>query len=96
MASESKFETWLKTPNGRMVLQESIEVAEIIQSKGRTTYGIGAVIEIVRWRKIKYEKDSEGFKINNIWRPLLARKIMRICPGLAGFFQIREMRSYKV
>lgn len=54
----------------------------------RERFGAKAIMERVRWHTL--ESGDDGFKINNNYTALYARKFMREHPEHAGFFVTRE------
>lgn len=47
----------------------------------------------LRWTRVTSGKDAEGFKINNVFTALLARKAMREHEALEDFFETRARRG---
>lgn len=54
--------------------------------------GIGGLFEVLRWRHGLATK-GDPFKLNNNHRAHYARMIMAREADLAGFFELRELRS---
>lgn len=65
------------------------------KQRGFEHYAIKAIIERARWEvSMTWGPDSEqGFKLNNDFCPLYARKIMDENPDLEGFFRVRRLRA---
>lgn len=60
-------------------------------SVGRTKLGIKTLYERLRWEwHVKGLRDSEGYKLNNDFTALYARKIMAENIELDGLFETRE------
>lgn len=54
--------------------------------------GIGQLFEILRWRRGMQTRGDE-FKLNNNFRSHYARALMQREPELAGFFEVRRLRT---
>lgn len=62
--------------------------------RGFAHYGIAAIVERARWEvDMRSAPDEQGFKINNDFRALYARKVMANEPDLDDFFRIRRRRT---
>lgn len=63
--------------------------------RGFDHYGINAIVNRARWEvNMTWGPDSEqGFKMNNDFAPLYARRIMDENPDLEGFFRLRRLRA---
>lgn len=60
-------------------------------SYGHAKLGIATLFEKLRWEWHQAGlKDQDGYKLNNNYRALYARKIMEDNPDLDGIFEIRE------
>ncbi len=69
---------------------ELVKLARRAKERGFSQYGIGALYEVFRWeRGPNVTKDDDGFKCNNTFRAIYARRIMAEHVDLAGFFKIR-------
>lgn len=68
------------------------ELALSLRHSGRQQYGIAALFEVLRFRGA-LRTQGDGFKLNNNYRALYARKLMREVPELAGFFETRHRPS---
>jgi hypothetical protein len=72
------------------VYNELVKLARTWQSNGSDKLGIATLFEVLRWNShLNPERDS-GYKLNNNYRALYARKIMEQEPDLNGLFEIRE------
>ena len=60
---------------------------------GRTHYSARDIIHRIRWHLTIETKSDDGFKINNNHSPYYARKLIRLRPELAGFFELRRTES---
>lgn len=65
------------------------DLALSLKQGGRQQYSIAGLFEILRFRGA-LRTQGDGFKLNNSYRALYARKLMREVPGLAGFFETRR------
>ena len=61
--------------------------------RGRTHYSIDGLFQIVRHHRNIKTTDATDFKLNDHYRALYARLLMRREPALDGFFRIRERRT---
>lgn len=75
------------------VYEEFVRYARLLKSRGRDHYSADAICHVIRFHRITSGKDSSGFKVNNNYTALLARKAMAECPDLDGFFVTRERRA---
>lgn len=60
--------------------------------RGRTHYSIAGLFEVVRYNRAA-TTTGEPYKVNNNYRALYARLLMREEPKLEGFFSLRERPS---
>ena len=58
--------------------------------KGFKNYGAKGIFELIRWHTGVSGNDK--FKINNIYTPDYARKMMKEFPQFEGFFRIKERK----
>jgi len=65
---------------------------EIID-RGYDNYSVNAVFERIRWEIDISNVDRCDFKINNNYRPLYARRFMKMYPKHDGFFRTRKQTS---
>lgn len=75
------------------VYDELCRLARELQDRGHRHCSIGMLYEVVRWQEYRRTIDAGGFRLNNNYRSRYARLIMDREPDLAGFFEIRELRS---
>lgn len=54
--------------------------------------GISLLIERLRWEVVT-TKSKDGFKFNNNHSAFYARRLMRKCPELQGFFTLRKQKK---
>jgi hypothetical protein len=66
--------------------------ANRIWHRGFRHYSAYTIVEYMRHETALYEKDSD-FKINNNWRPWLARYYQEKYPDRSGLFEIRRIRK---
>jgi|10_taG_2_1085330.scaffolds.fasta_scaffold121132_1 hypothetical protein len=59
---------------------------------GRSQYGMAGLFEVLRWTHT-IETHGDDFKLNNNYRALYARLLMKNEPELDGFFKLRERTS---
>jgi hypothetical protein len=71
------------------VFTELVKLARRAKERGFVQYGIGALYEVFRWERGPTASDDDGYKVNNNFRAIYARKIMAEHPDLAGFFRTR-------
>lgn len=93
---DQQFDRWLASPSGQQILAEVAQRAEALRSTGFQRYGIKAILESVRYdADLRWgpDTDREPYLVNNNYASRLARHIMATVPNLAGFFEVRELRS---
>lgn len=71
------------------VYEEIRNLALALHKRGRTRYGLMALINVFRWHRAM-DTDGDDFKINNNFSPYYARLIMANEPSLNGFFSLRK------
>ena len=64
-----------------------------LKRSGRNSYGIAALFEVLRYEYAMKTKSDDGFKLNNNFRALYARKLVQNEPELEEFFRMRVRRS---
>ena len=64
-----------------------------LRERGRKRYGIATLFEVLRYRSDLTTTGSGGFKLNNDFRALYARRLMDNEPELVGFFSTRKRRG---
>lgn len=75
------------------VYQQFIEVAFDLWLRDIEHYSADAICHVIRWFRVTSGKDHSGFKINNNFTALYARKAIANYPQLEGFFRLRERRA---
>jgi hypothetical protein len=91
---QERFEDWLATPDGRAVYANVRDRALRLRARGWRHFGIAALWEAARYdRALEVGPDEAGFKVNNDYRSRMARLLMDDVPGLADFFEVRELRA---
>jgi hypothetical protein len=91
---ERAFREWIASEDGQIVEDEVIRRARKLQRMGRKSYGIAALVEAIRYdNAIRILGTSDGFRINNSHRSLLARRVMERVPELREFFTCRDLRG---
>lgn len=70
-----------------------VDAAWSAKLRGRDKYSLYTLYEVVRWN-FEILTGGDEFKLNNNWRAYYARLIMYRCPGLAGFFDLREAQDF--
>lgn len=72
------------------VYRQLVRLAREWRSHGHAKLGIATLFEKLRWEwHVSGLEDKDGFKLNNNYRALYARKIMADNPDLDGLFEIR-------
>ena len=78
------------------VYHQLVRLARTWTSHGHAKLGIATLFEKLRWEwHVAGLTDRDGFKLNNNYRALYARKIMDENADLAGLFDIRERTTAK-
>ena len=77
------------------VFKELMRLALDLKRKGVMKYGIGSLFEVIRWHRAM-ETNGSVFKLNNNYRALYARELMKYEPKLDGFFEIRSSPNPQV
>jgi hypothetical protein len=72
------------------VYNQLVQLARTWQSNGTAKLGIATLFEVLRWNSHLNPDHTGGYKLNNNYRALYARKIMEQEPDLNGLFEIRE------
>lgn len=73
------------------VYRELVRLARQWVQHGHAKLGIATLFEKLRWEwHVAGLQDADGYKLNNNYRALYARKIMDEQPDLDGLFEIRE------
>lgn len=67
------------------------------RNAGGRKVGIATLYEKLRWEwHVSGLLDADGYKLNNNYKALYARKIMQLHPELDGIFEVRERTVAKV
>lgn len=99
-----KFERWKETPGARHVLRKAYAIAAHYAARHRRTHRRVSMkliwellrdhISYVRVRsKPEVLEQFEGYTLNNIFTPYVARHILAHKPEWAGVFELRELHS---
>lgn len=75
------------------VYRRLVELAREAQAKGHARYSIDGLFHVLRWEQPITTDTSEVFRLNNDYRSLYARLIMKQEPDLASFFETRELKA---
>lgn len=76
------------------VYLQLVKLARQWMSHGRTRLGISTLFEKLRWEwHVSDLQDRDGFKLNNNYRSLYARKIMALNPDLKDIFETRTLTT---
>lgn len=71
------------------VYQEFKKLAFRMKRTGRKRYSAETIVNVLRWERDLQTHDEE-FKINNNFKPLMARVLLCECPtDFTGFFEFR-------
>ena len=70
-----------------------VRFSKEIISKGYANYSVNAIFERIRWEMDVGGNGDSEFKINNNFRPLYARRFMKMYPDHDGFFRTRKQTS---
>jgi hypothetical protein len=73
------------------VFEELRSLAHELLDRGYERFGIATIFEVCRWRGMTRARDRHGFALNNNYRALYARKLMREDPRLEGVFNTRKL-----
>ena len=79
--------------NNPQVFEELRRLALRAVRSGHHQAGIGQLFEVLRWRHGLRTKGGGEFKLNNNFRAHYARALMQRERELAGFFELRRLRS---
>lgn len=74
------------------VYREIVGLCRKAKSRGLDHWSINGIFEVLRW-KTAIKTDEEAPRLNNNYRALYARLVMKECPDLEGFFETRERRD---
>ncbi len=71
-----------------------VRLARRAVARGKDRIGIGMLWEVMRWEMwLDVDVASEDFKLNNNYRSMYARMIMKTEPDLADVFETRKLSS---
>jgi hypothetical protein len=87
---EDKYRAWKTRNPGVLDLFETY--ATEMLARGRR-FGIGQLAERVRWEVRRTWDTSDGYKINNNFRALVARDLIAKHPGLKALVETRVRRA---
>jgi hypothetical protein len=79
--------------NNPEVYVELVALARRWKERGFKKCGIGMLWEVLRWQRLMRDVHDGLFKLNNSYRSRYARLIMDTEPDLAGFFNVRGLRT---
>lgn len=68
-----------------------VDIAKQAKHRGFKNYSAKGVFELIRWHSSI--SASQNFKLNNIYSPYYARKMMLEYPEFQGFFRLRKVKS---
>lgn len=69
------------------------DLALAIKQTGRDHYGMKALFEVLRFEHAMESNKLDGFKLNNNYTALYARKLGQEVPQLEHFFKYRERKA---
>lgn len=73
------------------VYAQLVRLARQWRNAGHAKLGIATLYERLRWEwHVGGMQDNDGYKLNNNYKALYARKIMAENPDLNGLFNLRE------
>jgi hypothetical protein len=72
------------------VYTQLVKLARTWQANGSAKLGIATLFEVLRWNSHLNPEHTGGYKLNNNYRALYARRIMEHEPDLYGLFEVRE------
>ena len=75
------------------IFDELLFMALRLRHRGRKRYGIATLFEVLRYKRDIESTGSSGFKLNNDFRALYARRLMDSEPKLRGFFETRRRKG---
>jgi hypothetical protein len=76
------------------VYRQLVRLARQWRAAGKAKLGIKTLFEKLRWEwHVAGLTDSDGYKLNNNFTALYARKIMKNETDLDGLFEIRSLAS---
>jgi hypothetical protein len=72
------------------VYDQLVRLARTWQVNGTAKLGIATLFEVLRWNSHLNPNHTGGYKLNNNYRALYARLIMKQEPSMRHLFEIRE------
>lgn len=91
---EKRYDDWRQTAHGRAVYDAALSMATRLNLRGRKHYSIRAIIYVIRYNyDLNPSRDNDGFKINNVFTPYLARELMATGKLPDRFFETREVKQ---
>jgi hypothetical protein len=91
---QTKYDEWRASPDGEAVYANVRERAMRLRERGWKHFGIKALWEAARYdHALRVGPDAAGVKVNNNYTSRIARELMDNEPGLAGFFEVRILKS---
>lgn len=90
---ERLFGEWIQTSAGCYVEAEVTRLALEDRRAGDRRGEINLYLALVRRSSRGLTKDAAGFRCNNSFRSLLARRVAEHNSDLAGFFVLRALRG---
>lgn len=70
-----------------------VELARQAKRRGFKRYSMDVILAILRWHHDIETVSEQPWKLNDHWTSRFARKVMDENPDLAGFFELRSLRS---
>jgi hypothetical protein len=71
-----------------------VQHARAVKEAGFNHYGAKTLFETIRYHCDLHKRDEQGFKLNNIYTPYYARKLMDEYPDEFGnFFETRKVQA---
>ena len=89
----TRFDIWIHTDHGREIARAVIRLAMALKNSGFKKFGIGAIVERIRWNMAVKNRDENGFKISNSYRAGLSRFAVDRRPELKDFFMMKEQKN---
>jgi len=90
---ERTFAEWIYSAPGRYVEGEIVRLALEDRAQGDRRGEMNLYLALVRRSSRGLTRDRAGFRCNNNFRSLLARRVMERVPELVGYFETRDLRG---
>lgn len=88
---ESSYRKWV-VANAR-VYTLALKIGREAAARGKRLSS-GTIVELIRWNAPReWEKDDQGFKINQNFGAYIIRDLIRDIPALKSLVELRELRS---